>query len=222
MQAQVVLAISCELAKDGNAQSSNSHEAANLMRIDRLNVLNFKNFEENTFEFHRQFTLLVGDNGAGKTAVLDALRVGAGAYLLAIPNSQAPTIKREYVRRVTRRNGEFSTLEERCPCAVSCEGRVHLSNLHWNRQLMSLYGRTNRVGARELVQCASRHIGSEEAETNFPLIVSYGTGRLWVEPRTTKDARSAVRAPRGKMSRCEAYRGCLDPAVSSDLFRRWI
>lgn len=192
------------------------------MRIDRLNVLNFKNFEENAFEFHRQFTLLVGDNGAGKTAVLDALRVGAGAYLLAIPHSRAPSIKREYVRRVTRRNGEFLTLEERCPCAVSCEGRVHLSDLRWNRKLTSLDGRTNRVGARELVKCASSQFRKEESGTNFPLIVSYGTGRLWVEPRTTKDARSAVRAPLGKMSRFEAYRGCLEPAVSSDLLRRWI
>lgn len=192
------------------------------MRIDRLNVLNFKNFEENTFEFHPRFTLLVGDNGAGKTAILEALRVGAGAYLLAISKSPAPSIRREYVRRVTRRNGEFSTFEERCPCAVSCEGRVHLSDLRWNRQLTSLYGRTNRVGARELVQCASRHLGEEEPGTSFPLIVSYGTGRLWVEPRTTKDARTAVRAPIGRTSRFEAYRGCLDPAVSSDLLRRWI
>ncbi len=192
------------------------------MRIDQLNVLNFRNFEENTFEFHPRFTLLVGDNGAGKTAILEALRVGAGAYLLAIPESRAPSIRRECVRRVTRRNGEFSTLEERCPCAVRCEGRVHLSDLRWERQLTSLNGRTNRVGARELVQCASRNLGEEEPGTSFPLIVAYGTGRLWVEPRATKDARSAVRAPLGRISRFEAYRGCLDPAVSSDLLRRWI
>ena len=97
------------------------------MRIDRLTVLNFKKFEENTFDFHRQFTLLVGDNGAGKTAVLDALRIGVGAYLLGIPYTQAPSIKREYVRRETRRNGEFSTFEPVTPSAVGCEGRVHLS-----------------------------------------------------------------------------------------------
>ena len=81
------------------------------MRIDRLTVSNFRRFEEETFELHPRFTLLVGDNGAGKTAVLDALRIGAGAYLLGIPNSQAPAIKREHVRRLTRRNGEFSTYE---------------------------------------------------------------------------------------------------------------
>lgn len=192
------------------------------MRIDRLKVWNFKNFEENTFEFHRQFTLLVGDNGAGKTAVLEALRVAAGAYLLAISQSRAPSIEQGYVRRVTSRTGEFSTLEERFPCVVKCEGRVHRSDLSWSRNLTSLQGRTTRVGARKLVQRASEHLDKRESGTNFPLIVSYGTARLWMEPRTTKNARSAVRMPLGKSSRFEAYRGCLGPAVSSDLLRRWI
>ncbi len=192
------------------------------MRIDRLTVTNFKKFEEETFEFHRQFTLLVGDNGAGKTAVLDALRIGVGAYLLGIPHSRAPSIKREYVRRETRRSGEFSTFEAVTPCSVGCEGRVHRVDLCWDRALASLYGRTNRVGARSVMQCAASHFHENKPETNFPLIVSYGTGRLWIEPRTTKHARSAVRQPLGKSSRFEAYRGCLDPAVSSELLRRWI
>ena len=192
------------------------------MRIDRLTVSNFKKFEEETFEFHRQFTLLVGDNGAGKTAVLDALRIGAGAYLLGIPYSQAPSIKREYVRRETRRNGEFSTFEPVTPSAVGCEGRVHVSDICWSRELTSFNGRTNRIGTRELVLCVARHYRENKPGTNFPLIVSYGTGRLWIEPRTKKQVRSAIREPFGKLSRFEAYRGCLGPAVSSEWLRRWI
>lgn len=192
------------------------------MRIDRLTVTNFKRFKEETFELHPQFTLLVGDNGAGKTAILDALRIGAGAYLLGIPHSQAPSIKREYVRRETRRNGEFSTFEPIVPCRVGCEGRAHRTEVGWTRELASLNGRTNRVGARALTECAAERFRETDPETNFPLIVSYSTGRLWIEPRTTKQARSAVREPLGKLSRFEAYRGSLDPAVSSDLLRRWI
>lgn len=192
------------------------------VRIDRLSVSNFKRFEQETFDFHRQFTLLVGDNGAGKTAVLDALRIGVGAYLLGIPNWPAPSIKRDYVRRESRRSGEFSTFEPVAPCTVRCEGYVHRLNLHWERELTSLHGRTNRVGARALVRRVAEHLEDDGPGTDFPLIVGYGTGRLWIEPRTTKQARHAVRQPLGKLSRFEAYRGCLDPAVSSELLRRWI
>lgn len=48
------------------------------MRIDRLRVQNFKRFADRTLELHPRFTLLVGDNGAGKTTILDALAVAAG------------------------------------------------------------------------------------------------------------------------------------------------
>ena len=192
------------------------------MRIDRLSVSNFKKFEARTFELHHQFTLLVGDNGAGKTAVLDALRVGAGAYLLAIPGSRAPSIRREYVRRETRRSVEFSTFEPVPPCAVGCEGRVHGSTLCWSRELASLNGRTSRAGAQALVRCIAEWGRENNPGGNFPLIVSYGTGRLWIESRTTGHGRSAIREPLGKLSRFEAYWGCLEPAVSSELLRRWI
>ena len=114
------------------------------MRIDRLTASNFKKFEKESFEFHPQFTLLVGDNGTGKTAVLDALRIGVGAYLLGIPHSPAPSIKREYVRRETQRNGEFSTFEPITPCAIGCEGRVHLSDFsgtaNWPRSMVERIG----------------------------------------------------------------------------------
>ena len=193
------------------------------MRIDELTVLNFSRFEEHTFELHPRFTLLVGDNGAGKTAILNALRVGTGAYLLGdIPDAQAPSIKREWVRRETRRDGEFSTFEPVTPCVVRCQGQVHGLDLCWSRKLASVHGRTNRVDARALVQCVARHREEDRPGMNFPLIAFYGTGRLWIEPRTTQQMRSDIRQTPGKMSRFTAYRGSLEPAVSSEWLRGWI
>ena len=219
---RAVLANSGMLSHDGATRPNNVAVAAGAMRIDRLSVSNFKKFEARTFELHHQFTLLVGDNGAGKTAVLDALRVGVGAYLLAIHGSRAPPIRREYVRREVRRSVEFSTFEPVPPCAVGCEGRVHRSTLCWSRELASLDGRTSRVGARALVECIAGWGREKKPGANYPLIVSYGTGRLWIDPRTSGHTRSATRQPLGKLSRFEAYQGCLEPAVSSELLRRWI
>ncbi len=203
-------------------------EGTKPMRIDRLTVSNFRRFENNTFELHPRFTLLVGDNGAGKTAILDALRVGMGAYLLGIPDSQVPSIRRDCVRLETRRDGEFPTFEPATPCVVRCEGRVHGRDLCWSRELASVGGRTNRVGARALVQCVDRHVQEDKQAMkdrramNFPLIASYGTGRLWIEPRETERVRSAVHQPLGRLSRFAAYRGCLEPTLSSAFLRGWI
>ena len=192
------------------------------MRINRLTVRNFRKFTEKTVEFHPQFTVLVGDNGAGKTAVLDALRIGAGAYLLEVPGVSAPSIKQEHVRRETRRNGEFSTFEPVTPSMVHCAGNVHKTELCWHRELKSLDGRTTRMGVRRLRRCASRRLRQNEPSMTFPLILSYDTGRLWVEPRMTKQTRSVIRSPLGKLSRFEAYRNCRHPATSSEFLRGWI
>lgn len=39
------------------------------MIIRTMEVENFKNFKRRTFTFNERFTLLVGDNGTGKTSV---------------------------------------------------------------------------------------------------------------------------------------------------------
>ena len=43
------------------------------MRLDSLSLLNYKNFESQRFEFDPRINCLVGNNGVGKTNVLDAI-----------------------------------------------------------------------------------------------------------------------------------------------------
>ncbi len=57
------------------------------MRIDRLEIKNFKKFSDFTIDLHPQFTLLVGDNGTGKTTILDALAIAAGIWLVNSPDT---------------------------------------------------------------------------------------------------------------------------------------
>ncbi len=48
--------------------------------IQRIRIQNFKGFQNQTFDFGERFTVIIGDNGAGKTALLDALAVMAGTW----------------------------------------------------------------------------------------------------------------------------------------------
>jgi DNA repair exonuclease SbcCD ATPase subunit len=52
------------------------------MIIDRLEITNFNKFSNYTIDLHPQFTLLVGDNGTGKTTILDALAIAAGVWIV--------------------------------------------------------------------------------------------------------------------------------------------
>ena len=48
------------------------------MRIVELSLKNFRCFEAYTLGFAPRFSLLIGENGSGKTVMLDALTVAAG------------------------------------------------------------------------------------------------------------------------------------------------
>ena len=74
------------------------------MRIDRLRMWNFKRFADHTLELHPRFTLLVGDNGAGKTTILDALAVAAGIWLVKPPDSMLANSGRNILPKEIRRS----------------------------------------------------------------------------------------------------------------------
>ena len=43
------------------------------MQLNKLQLINFKNYTESIFEFSQRVNIFVGDNGAGKTNILDAI-----------------------------------------------------------------------------------------------------------------------------------------------------
>jgi predicted ATP-binding protein involved in virulence len=66
------------------------------MRIDQIELRNFKKFAQATFEFPRpvnapadagSFHVLIGENGTGKTSILDAVAVALGVWLEKVPDS---------------------------------------------------------------------------------------------------------------------------------------
>ena len=51
------------------------------MRIDKISVENYRLFEAREFSFHPNFNLIVGENGKGKTSLLDLLALGISAWI---------------------------------------------------------------------------------------------------------------------------------------------
>jgi len=67
------------------------------LKIKKLKLHSFRCFKEYELELDDRFTLLIGDNGSGKTAILDGLAVAVGAFLLEIPGIKS-TDKRHISR----------------------------------------------------------------------------------------------------------------------------
>ncbi|WP_418120018.1 AAA family ATPase [Variovorax sp. 350MFTsu5.1] len=63
------------------------------MKLERLHLRNFRCFDDLTIDFGKRLTVIIAENGAGKTAVLDAIAIGFGRYLTKLPGITGLTTK---------------------------------------------------------------------------------------------------------------------------------
>lgn len=195
------------------------------MRIDRLRLSNFKGFAEREFSFHPHFNLIVGENGTGKTSVLEALSVAIGSWFLGMRGYDTRHIRPGDVRLVGADTPDGVRWEDQYPSTVESSGEVMGQTLEWSRALTSSTGRTTTVHAKSVKQAADRAQAAVKRgeDVTLPLLSYYGTGRLWNVPRETAKVRGAEKVAGGaKLSRLSAYANSVDPRLSVSELVAWI
>lgn len=189
--------------------------------IARLTLENFRNYENLTIELGRSITLLIGENGAGKTSILDAL-----AALLWTPLRQLsgdgrgarhirPTDARRTPSDLDSRY-RTSTVEQHYPVLVKAEGELGGQDFSWERELGSADGRTTWGGKEVRDFCGSimdRAVSADDAtdDVTLPVLAYYGVERL---------VREVPQQGAIQLSRRGAYDLTLDPR--SDLKRLFV
>lgn len=188
------------------------------MQISSLKLNNFMCFPEYSVELLSRFNLIVGDNGKGKTSILNGLSVGLGAAFLGFPEPAVSAgIHRDEVHRKFYTHGDTITAEPQFPCSVECAGEFAGERGTWVRQLTSLDGRTTRKdsqwirGLSESLHGKVQRGGSDP----LPVISYYGTGRLWVQLSQT-----SVRTL-SPDTRFQGYLDCLNPASNVKRLLEW-
>lgn len=195
------------------------------MRIDCLRLKNFKGFNERELLFHPQFNLVVGENGTGKTSLLDALSIAAGSWFLGIPGVDTRHIRQEEVRLEAFEAEAITNWESQYPCAVEADGLVLEQPLTWHRALHGPGGRTTRSKAREIKAIAAKSSRAVRDGTpvSLPLISYYGTGRLWNTPREQAKVSGPPSSGSKKgESRLDGYKTSVDPRLSVSALTLWI
>jgi len=189
------------------------------LRLDCLSLRNFRCFAECTVDLHPELTVLVAENGRGKTAILDAIGIALGLFVDAVSGTrQLHGFDRTDVRLV---RGNENAMIPALPTEFIADGHVCGQPTHWSRALKSssLRARTNTKESKYLLQAAQDlrdlvdgdvTMGSEDSPM-LPLVAFYGTGRLWSEHRLTEGKRTYVVAGDGRMA---GYTDCLSSSSS--------
>jgi predicted ATP-binding protein involved in virulence len=194
------------------------------MRIDRLHIENFKKYSKQDLDFHPKFTLLVGDNGSGKTTVLDALAVAAGVWLVEAPDSTLINSGRiiwpTEIRLEPEGRGDRIQFIERKPVVVTAKGRIgDHEGISWTRQIRVQGKRTSNVEAEPALRLI-REIYTRDAAGErilCPVLAYYGAGRAWIASNErVKDAKS-----NGPARRWEAFYDCFNERIRFAELQNW-
>ena len=194
------------------------------MRIDHLHLQNFKGFASAKFKFHPRFNLIVGENGSGKTSLLDGLAVAAASWFLGIRGYDGRNIESDDIRRVASTQGDTTKIEAQFPVVVRAQGLVTNATIDWQRAVDSIDGRTTRTDAKDIQRRAQAAELSVRDGNPFvlPLISSYGAGRLWVPARDMRGAIDPTQSKPEGDSRFAGYLFSIDPRINFAELFRWL
>ncbi len=184
------------------------------MNIKNIRLKNFRGYKELDLSFDAKFNLIIGDNGSGKTAILEALTVAIGSFFLGIRNVNSRNILEKDIHI---RN--FDDNEEYLfPVKVKAEGEINQQTFEWTRELSGIKNRTTSIKATSIKQFAQDLDNQirNGIKNNLPLLAYYATGRLFDETRN-KEKKTGKHIA----SRFRAYNRCLEAKSTYKQFLRW-
>ena len=199
------------------------------MILSDLRLRNFRCFEDLLLRFNGRLTVLVANNGNGKTSILDAIAIAFGPFLTRLPKVKGKDFgandlrikedgkpapfhsisarvfvgdeKIEWTRFAKRDQSNWTELETEREIQAERE-KLNAGNSYDPSQSR------NRLG--ELYKFADGFIEASQTEAPFslPILAYYGTGRgvFAVPERRTGFQKD--------FERFDAYQGCLDPKTN--------
>lgn len=138
------------------------------MKLKNISLYNFKGFFEETIDLDDRLTVIVGENGAGKSSVLDAITIILSWVIARIKNPRG--VGHEIKKEQKRKNSKFTHIE-----AIFNE--IELINVNTNRSKSVV--RTQEFD--KYCNDIREKIEQTEGKTSIPIFVKYGVRRAVVD-----------------------------------------
>ena len=189
------------------------------MRIFELHLENFRLFARRTISFGEQspVVVLIGENGTGKSTVLDALRISFGPALSALLGRSVVAVREEDVRVRRQLVGGVLDEERQYPLEVSIHALVADEQIQAGVRLVESRDGGPEFGSSHIGSDVDRRLSAALREGDWvtlPLVAAYGTNRAELTAATTSKKRSA--------SRRDGYQRALTAGADATAFTDWL
>ena len=185
------------------------------MHIKGIRIKNFRGIEESYIECKPGFNIIKGENGKGKTSIIEAIAVGLGGFIGGFSDIATRHFAKEEIRREWKLTGDGSCSEfYRTPTEVSLDVDIDQRNIEWTRSRASIKSSRSTTMPKDIVKYAESLQLDENAE--LPIICLQGAGRVWSQKR--EKVENVFKA---KYSRTAGYIDALADASNIKLLLNW-
>jgi predicted ATP-binding protein involved in virulence len=194
------------------------------MRIDKIHIQNFRGIEDLEINLHKQFNLLIGENGSGKTAILEALTVAIGSFFSGLPGVQSRHIRDADIRYFKTPEGshEYTATTK----VEVINAFINGQQIGWYKERNGEYG-SNIMGNRSPIRMLSEELNKSIKDSkrttpiDLPVLAYYSTARLWKEGRENKKEEDKETIVRNLPSRYRGYKDALEIKSTFKIMLDW-
>lgn len=180
------------------------------MFLKEIYLKNYKCFEEKTFSFEKRFTVLIGDNGSGKTAALDGIARGLIDFISYIDKIKSDHLSPDSERRIiSEKKGSKVSLKRSNPCEICTNVEYLTEDYFWKSSIGEHPSYKDKSKVLELADKLKKE------DSVLPVIAYYKTTRHWSNKRYTNIELYPI------SSRYKVYEDCFNPDTSSKTIQEW-
>ncbi len=190
------------------------------MKLKSAKLVNYRCFKDAVIEFDEHITLLLGKNGSGKTAILDAVAVAISTFLLGLDGGVCRSLLKDDARYEFHDLNGMIDSQHQFPVSIESIGDcLDQRNVKWIRSLNSERGKTTIKDAGELIGIAKKaqnQIMTGDKSLIFPLISYYGTGCSYAQKKEKRNLKSLK-----EFKRQVGYVDCMAAKLNEKLMLNW-
>ena len=186
------------------------------MQLEHIEITNFKGIRHEEFSFTPEVNLIIGDNGTGKTSILEAISVALGGFISGT-RVLGVHFSKDEIRRENELLGDGSNnIQYKTPVKVECDLKLQGEDrpYHFVRQKKSVKSSRSTVEPRDICKKASQM--ADDSTEILPVISYQGISRISNQKRE-----GWIDVFKDDFSRVVAYMGCLNEVSNMKQMTNW-